>query len=72
MWPDSPEQKYTYITQRQAELRAEAATNRAARASAAGPHAHRIKGVHFHVGTLLIIVGRRLCDEDGRYLDPAH
>lgn len=72
MWPDSPEQRYNYITQRQAELRAEAAMNRAARAPARRSHEYRVRGVHFHLGALLIVIGRGLCDEDGRNLDPAH
>jgi hypothetical protein len=72
MLPDSPEHRYTYITQRQAELRAEAATNRAARAPARRPQAYRVRGVHFHLGALLIVIGRGLCEEDGRNLDPAH
>ncbi|MGA3056813.1 MAG: hypothetical protein ABSE70_02060 [Candidatus Limnocylindrales bacterium] len=71
MWPDTPEQRFEYIAQRHAELRAEAAANRACR-KRAGSGTYRIRGLHFQVGTLLIVVGRRLCDEDRHLLDAAH
>ena len=71
MWPDTPELRSTYIAQRHAELRAEAATNRAPR-KRADSGTYRIRGgLHLQIGALLIVVGRRLCDEDRRSLDPA-
>jgi hypothetical protein len=72
MWPDTPEQRLTYIAQRHAELRAEAAANRASR-KRADSGTYRVRGgLHLQIGTLLIVVGRRLCDEERRSLDPAH
>jgi hypothetical protein len=72
MWPDTPDQRFTYITQRQAELRAEAASNRLRPRRVAGPRVHRVQGVHIHLGTLMILVGRTLCDEESRLPDAAH
>jgi hypothetical protein len=72
MWPDTPEQRFMYIAQRQAELRAEAGTDRIRPRRAAGSRAIRLQGLRIHIGTLLIVIGRTLCDEDGRLTDPAH
>jgi hypothetical protein len=71
MWPDTLEQRRTYINQHQAELRAEAAANRMARGRPAGSRTYRIRGLHLQIGTLLIVVGRSLCDEDRRQAEPA-
>ena len=71
MWPDTPEQRSTYIAQRQAELRAEAAAYRATRRRA-GSGTYRIRGLHLRIGALLIVVGRSLCEEERNLFDPAH
>jgi hypothetical protein len=71
MWPDTPEQRLMYITQRQAELRAEAAAHRASRTRTDAACTYRVKGLHLHLGTLLIVIGRNLREEDGSLLHPA-
>jgi len=71
MWPDTPEQRLMYIAQRQASVRAEVAASRACRTRTDAACAYRVKGLHFHVGTLLIVVGRNLREEDGSLLHPA-
>ena len=70
MWPDTPELRSTYIAQRHAELRAEAASNRAGRRRA-GSGTYRIRGLHLKIGALLIVVGRSLCEEERNLFDPA-
>jgi hypothetical protein len=70
MWPDTPEQRRTYIAQRHAELRAEAAAYRAG-PRRAGSGTYRIRGLHLKIGALLIVVGRSLCEEERNLLDPA-
>lgn len=60
MWPDTPEQRLMIANQRQAELRAEAATNRSAGRSAPDP---TFSGLRIHVGSLIIVVGRTFADE---------
>ena len=71
MWPDSPEQRLTYIAQRQARIRADVAAGRARRTRTDAARTYRVKGLHFHLGTLLIVIGRSLCEEEGSLLHPA-
>jgi hypothetical protein len=61
MWPDSPEQRLMIVKQRQAELRAEAAANRSARRVAPD---RSFSGLRLHVGSLIIVVGRTLSDDN--------
>ncbi len=71
MRSEMPEQRLAYIKQRHADLMAEAAANR----SAAGRRfdtERRFTGLHVHLGTLLIVIGRTLREEDARCPDPAH
>ena len=72
MWPANPDQTMLYIGQRQATLRAEASNERLVRRSGARSHTYRVNGRMLQIGSLLIVVGRRLCDEDARVLHPAH
>ena len=70
MWPDTPEQRSTYIAQRHAELRAEADAHRMSRKEA-GSGTYRVRGLHLRIGAFLIVVGRSLCEEERNVLDPA-
>ena len=71
MWPANPEQILTG-KDHQARLRAEADSERLARQSCGRSRTYRIDGRMLQVGSLLIVVGRRLCDDDARVLHPAH
>ena len=61
MWPDIPEQRLLIVKQRQAELRDEAAANRSARKFAPD---RSFSGLRLHVGSLIIVVGRTLSDDN--------
>lgn len=63
MWRDMPEHRLTYIQQRQSGLISEAAANRSAARRTTGGE-RRFTGLHLRVGTLLIVIGRTLCEED--------
>lgn len=71
MWQGSPENRLTYANQRQAEFRAEAAADRAAKRVGASPGTYRVRGLKLQFGALLIVVGRSLCDEDRHQPEPA-
>ncbi len=60
MWPEDPEQRLSIITRRGCELRAEAAANRSA---APRPAPNRFSGLHIHLGSALIVVGRTFADD---------
>ncbi|HEY1169008.1 MAG TPA: hypothetical protein VGE81_08570 [Candidatus Limnocylindrales bacterium] len=61
----------SYIGHRQADLIAEAAANRSVtRPTVRGQR--RFTGLRLHLGTLLIVVGRTLHEDDGRCPDPIH
>jgi hypothetical protein len=70
MWPDTPEQRLDYIKRRQAELIAEAAASRSV-ARRTAHHDHRFTGLRIRFGSLLIMIGRTLCEEDALRHDPA-
>jgi hypothetical protein len=72
MWLEDPENRLTNTRRRQAELRAEAATNRLSRAGKGAAGTYRVRGLHLQIGNLLIVVGRSLCDEERRQPEPAH
>jgi hypothetical protein len=60
MWPEDPELRLLNITRRSAELRDEAAANRAVLAN----RAHRgFSGLEIHFGRVLILVGRTFGDD---------
>ena len=57
MWPDIPEQRLMIVKQRQAELRAEAASARRIAPD------RSFSGLRLRVGSLIIVVGRTLSDD---------
>jgi hypothetical protein len=61
MWPDIPDQRLMIVKQRQAELRAEAATNRSTRKFAPD---RSFSGLRIRVGSLIIVVGRTFADDN--------
>jgi hypothetical protein len=63
MWHETPEQRLQYVKERQTELVSQAAADRAVarRAKAAD---HGFTGLHLRVGTLLIVIGRTLCEDE--------
>jgi hypothetical protein len=67
MWHEMPDQQLEYINQRNAELIAEAASDRIAHRSSTRETVHGERGftgLHLHLGTLMIVIGRSLCEED--------
>jgi hypothetical protein len=73
MWHETPEQQLLYIRQQQAAGLRMAATDRS------GPerrgktrHGAGFTGLRIRLGTLLIVVGRTLCDEEALRHDAAH
>ncbi|MFI5258103.1 MAG: hypothetical protein ACHQ01_00615 [Candidatus Limnocylindrales bacterium] len=70
MWRDTPEQRLDTINQRNSDLIAEAASTRLARRAARDRRG--FTGLRVRLGTLLIVVGRTLCEEDVLRHDPAH
>ena len=60
MWPDIPEQRLMIVNQRQAELRAEAATRRSTGKSAPD---RSFSGLRIRFGSLIIVVGRTFADD---------
>ena len=70
MWREMPEQQLAYINQRNAELIAEAASSRSARRKIVHCES-RFTGLHLHLGTLLIVIGHTLGDDELRH-DAAH
>lgn len=69
MWSETPEQRLGYMNKRNSDLIAEAAS---AHLAARPKKARRnFTGVHLHLGTLLIIVGRTLCEEEILRHNPA-
>jgi hypothetical protein len=67
MWREMPDQQLEYINQRHAELTAEAASDRFAARPAATRTVHGERGftgLHVHLGTLLIVIGRSLRDDE--------
>ncbi len=60
MWPDDPELRLLYVNNRSAELRGEAATNRAVPANRAR---RGFNGVEIHLGRVLILIGRTFGDD---------
>jgi hypothetical protein len=64
MWREDPEQLLKMVNQREVQLRAEAAANRAARRGARRtPDLNRVSGLQIHLGSVLIVVGRTFCDD---------
>ena len=72
-WLDTPENRLAVAKTRGEEIRAEAAQCRA-RSSTAVPTAVQIavSGRHFHIGSLVIVFGRTLCEDDGRAVRAVH
>ena len=67
MWHEMPDQQLEYINQRNAELIAEAASARIDHRSSTCETVHGERGftgLHLHLGTLMIVIGRSLCEED--------
>jgi hypothetical protein len=69
MWHELPEQRLAYIHQRQAELIAEAASNRLAPRRKAA--VRNFSGIHLQFGDLLIVIGRTLCEDEALRRDAA-
>ena len=61
MWPETPEQRLEYIKERQADLAAEAASNRSAGRRPA-EDGRRFTGLRIQVGRTLIMVGQMNSD----------
>ena len=61
MWREDPEQLLKMAKQRGAELRAEAAVSRTARRAS---DFDRFSGLRIRMGSVLIMVGRTLADEN--------
>jgi hypothetical protein len=57
-----PEVQLQLALRRQAELRCEAHRRPQARSTRLGNH--RFSGLHLHIGTFIVAVGRTLCEED--------
>lgn len=70
MWPDMPDQRLDYIKRRQTELMAQAAAGRLI-ARGTAHRDHRFTGLRIRFGSLLIMIGRTLCEEDALRHDPA-
>ena len=70
---ETPEMRLLYIKQRQAELMSAAASDRPvpSRQRRQGRNAGFI-GLRIRLGSLLIAIGRTLCDEDALRRDAAH
>jgi hypothetical protein len=68
MWYETPEMRLIRVNSRQRQLREEAARER--RATAYRTSRRHFRGVHFHLGRNLIVVGRTLCEDDAKRLDP--
>ena len=65
MWHESPEQRLMLIRQRQCELMTDAADEKSSRARRrVRDRIAGFSGLQIHVGTILIAVGRTLCEED--------
>jgi hypothetical protein len=72
MWPtESPENQINRIHDHQALLRAEAATAHESAAWLAEQRSFRVDGFRLQIGDFLIVVGRKLRDDE-RALHPAH
>jgi hypothetical protein len=72
MWPtESPENQINRIHDHQAMLRVEAARTHEWAAWPGEQRSFRVDGFRLQVGDFLIVVGRKLCDDD-RALHPAH
>lgn len=75
MWREMPDQQLEYINRRHAELISEAASDHFAGRPAPNRSVHGERGftgLHFHLGTLLIVIGRTLCDDEPLRHDAAH
>jgi hypothetical protein len=70
MWQPMPDQQLADINQQHANLIREAASDRSARRPAKND-AH-FTGLRLRLGTLLIVVGRSLCDDETLSHHPAH
>jgi hypothetical protein len=63
MWYDMPEQRLAYVRGRQSQLRSQAAAERAV-ARRARSADHGFTGLHLRVGTVLIVIGRTLYEDE--------
>ena len=65
MWHEDPEQRLSFIRQRQSEFMTDAADDRSGRPQRhAGNRIAGFSGLQIHLGGLLIAVGRTLREED--------
>jgi hypothetical protein len=70
---NAPDERLYLARLRQDELREEAAAARRTNHSTGASIAtDRVRGIHLHLGRLLIVVGRTLCEEDTRQTSPSH
>jgi hypothetical protein len=67
MFPNAPHERLYLAGLRQCELRTEAVAARRTHHSIGTPiSTERVRGLHLHLGRLLIVVGRTLREDDRR------
>ncbi len=72
-WLDTAENRLTVAKTRGAEMRAEAAKCRARSSTAdSGEVQIAVSGRHFHLGSLVIVFGRTLREDDARSARAVH
>jgi hypothetical protein len=68
-----PDVQLQLALRHQAELRREAESSRAGRRPfTCRRSSHRLRGLHIHVGTFIVAVGRTFYDEDAPRTRPLH
>jgi hypothetical protein len=71
MWQQMPDQQLADINNRHADLIREAASHRIAVRKHTHYDAH-FTGLRLRLGSLLIVIGKSLCDEEALSHNPAH
>jgi hypothetical protein len=69
MWQDSPDSRLEMIRQDQAQRRLEA---RRLDTRPNQSHRHGLSGRHFHLGPIIVFIGRALTDDGSRSPRPIH
>jgi len=72
MWQPMPDQQLADINRQHACLIEEAASNRIASLRETGGRRENFTGLRLQLGSLLIVVGRSVCEDDGLIRHPAH
>jgi hypothetical protein len=70
MWPDSPELRLEII--RQEHLRRQLEARRRHLFEPGRSRDNGFSGLHLHLGRIIVVIGRTLCEEDARRPDPMH